>query len=112
MQDALQLCGQAMCLEEMLCCEIPSGRAVLRRSRASGKEVEFTPELRRRGAHDRLREMHELYRRGSTPEGEADESLQCLFAEGTVSSKADAETDPSQTYLRRAMSSEAEEGKP
>ena len=23
--DALQLCGQAMCLEEMLCCEIPKG---------------------------------------------------------------------------------------
>lgn len=23
--DALQLCGQAMCLEEMLCCEIPVG---------------------------------------------------------------------------------------
>ena len=24
-EDALQLCGQAMCLEEMLCCEIPRG---------------------------------------------------------------------------------------
>ena len=23
--DALQLCGQAMCLEEMLCCDIPEG---------------------------------------------------------------------------------------
>ena len=23
--DTLQLCGQAMCLEEMLCCEIPEG---------------------------------------------------------------------------------------
>ena len=23
--DDLQLCGQAMCLEEMLCCEIPEG---------------------------------------------------------------------------------------
>ena len=24
-EDTLQLCGQAMCLEEMLCCEIPCG---------------------------------------------------------------------------------------
>ena len=24
-EDTLQLCGQAMCLEEMLCCEIPRG---------------------------------------------------------------------------------------
>ena len=28
-EDALQLCGQAMCLEEMLCCEIPQGALYL-----------------------------------------------------------------------------------
>lgn len=63
--DALQLCGQAMCLEEMLCCEIPVGALyygeVRRRS-----EVTFTEELRRE-VRTLLGEMHGLYERGYTP---------------------------------------------
>ena len=43
--DALQLCGQAMCLEEMLCCEIPQGALYYGEPRRR-TEVDFTPELR------------------------------------------------------------------
>lgn len=45
-EDALQLCGQAMCLEEMLCCNIPRG-ALYYGEPHRRTEVELTPELRR-----------------------------------------------------------------
>lgn len=63
--NELQLCGQAMCLEEMLCCDIPKGALYFGETRRR-VEVEFTPELRRE-LTDTLLEMHELYRRGHTP---------------------------------------------
>lgn len=63
--NELQLCGQAMCLEEMLCCDIPRGALYFGEIRRR-VEVEFTPELRQE-VRDCLREMHELYRRGHTP---------------------------------------------
>ena len=63
--DALQLCGQAMCLEEMLCCEIPAGVLYYGEIRHR-KEVAFTPELRQE-VRTLLEEMHSLYDRGHTP---------------------------------------------
>lgn len=39
--DALQLCGQAMCLEEMLCCEIPRGALWLQADLFSGRPNDF-----------------------------------------------------------------------
>lgn len=63
--DELQLCAQAMCLEEMLCCGVPKGALYYREIRRR-TEVEFTDELRRH-VQDSLNEMHELYRRSYTP---------------------------------------------
>jgi len=63
--DALQLCGQAMCLEEMLCCVIPSGALYYGEIRRR-ETVEFTTELRDR-VRMLFREMHEIYARGYTP---------------------------------------------
>lgn len=63
--DALQLCGQAMCLETMLCCEIPEGALYYGETRRR-QVVTFTPELRTQ-VTEMLTEMHELYRRGYTP---------------------------------------------
>lgn len=63
--DALQLCGQALCLEEMLCCEIPKGALYYGETRRR-TEVVFTPELRQE-VQTLLREMHALYDRGHTP---------------------------------------------
>lgn len=39
--DALQLCGQAMCLEEMLCCEIPRGALWMQADLFSGRPNDF-----------------------------------------------------------------------
>ena len=63
--DAAQLCGQAMCLEEMLCCEVPEGALFYGETRRR-ERVGFTPELREE-VRSALEEMHALYRRGSTP---------------------------------------------
>ena len=63
--DELQLCAQAMCLEEMLCCTIPEGALYYGEPRRR-TTVRFTPELRKQ-VHDSLTEMHELYKRHYTP---------------------------------------------
>lgn len=63
--NALQLCAQAMCLEEMLCCEIPEG-ALYYGETHRRETVELTQELRQE-VRDCLAEMHALYERGHTP---------------------------------------------
>lgn len=63
--DELQLCGQAMCLEEMLCCAVPEGALYYGESRRR-LAVRFTPELRGL-VQSSLSEMHELYQRRCTP---------------------------------------------
>lgn len=63
--DELQLCGQAMCLEDMLCCTIPEGALYYGELRHR-QAVVFTPE-RRQQVQDMLEQMHDLFRRGRTP---------------------------------------------
>lgn len=63
--DALQLCAQAMCLEEMLCCEVPDGALFYGEPRRR-LAVSFTPELREEVRMSAV-QMHDLYRRGYTP---------------------------------------------
>lgn len=63
--DAMQLCAQALCLEEMFVTEIPEGALYYAASRHR-TIVPMTEELRRETA-DALEEMHRLYDRGSTP---------------------------------------------
>ena len=63
--DRLQLCGQAMCLEEMLCCEIPQGALFYGETRRR-EVVDFTETLREEVRSD-LAEMRRLYERGYTP---------------------------------------------
>lgn len=63
--DILQLTAQAVCLEEMLCCEIPYGYLFYGETKRRMR-VDFDSEIR-----EKLRgiviEMHEQYRRGYTP---------------------------------------------
>lgn len=63
--DELQLCAQAMCLEEMLCCAIPSGALFYGETRRRSR-VEFGAELRQ-AVRNACIEMHEYARRGHTP---------------------------------------------
>ena len=63
--DELQLCAQAMCLEEMLCCDVPEGALYYGAPRRRLR-VALTPELREEVRSDAA-QMHELYGRGHTP---------------------------------------------
>lgn len=63
--DALQLCAQAMCLENMLCCAIPEGALYYGETRRR-ERITFTEELRAQ-VRELLRQMHDLYSRGYTP---------------------------------------------
>lgn len=63
--DRLQLCAQALCLEEMLCCEIPEA-FLYYNSMHSRESVELSQALR-----DEVQEacdgIHRLYARSHTP---------------------------------------------
>lgn len=63
--DELQLCAQAMCLEEMLVCEIPEG-ALFHGETRRRQPVRFTPELRAE-VEACIAQMRELWQRGHTP---------------------------------------------
>lgn len=64
--DKLQLCAQAMCLEEMLCCTIPEG-ALFYGEPHRRTVVPFTEPLRQ-AIQRSLTEMHQMYSRGYTPQ--------------------------------------------
>lgn len=63
--DELQLCAQAMCLEEMLACDIPEG-ALFHGETRRRQPVAFTAELRAE-VEACVSQMRELWQRGHTP---------------------------------------------
>ena len=63
-EDISQLCGQALCLEEMFACKIDYGYLYYGETRKRQKVI-FTNELREQ-VKTMINEMHEYYRRGYT----------------------------------------------
>lgn len=63
--DRIQLCAQAMCLEEMLCCDIFEGSLFYGETHRR-EIVIFSPDLRET-VKSILKEMHEMFIRGTTP---------------------------------------------
>ena len=63
--DCLQLCAEAMCLEEMLSCDIPEGALFYQQTKRREK-VELSTELRQ-SVLSMTQEMHQLFSRGYTP---------------------------------------------
>lgn len=63
--DAAQLCAEAMCLEEMLCCHIPSG--YLFWGTTHRREAVLFDDALRKKTEEALTEMHQYYKRGYTP---------------------------------------------
>ncbi len=90
--DRLQLCAQAMCLEEMLCCAVSQG-AIFYGEIKKREIVDCTQALRTQ-VRRALDEMHLLYRRGYTPKVKPSKScnacslkplcLPTLMRQGTV----------------------------
>lgn len=63
--DIMQLAAQGMCLEDMLCCEVPFGYLFYGETKKRVK-VEMTSDLRNR-TKSTIEEMHMLYKRKHTP---------------------------------------------
>ena len=63
--DVLQVAAQALCLEEMLCCDIPCGY-IYYGERRRREKIEFTDELRKK-VKDMFAEMHKFYDQRYTP---------------------------------------------
>lgn len=63
--DMMQLAAQAMCLEDMLCCEIPVGYLFYGETKRRQRiEIDYAIRKRTEGI---LKEMHEMFRRSHTP---------------------------------------------
>lgn len=78
--DILQLCAQAICLEEMLVCEIPE--AYLYYSEIKQRHRIPLDERLRERVRDVANEMHELYSRRHTPKVKLSKSCKaCSLAE-------------------------------
>lgn len=101
--DELQLCGQAMCLEEMLCCAIPAGALFYGETRRR-TEVAFTPALREE-VRTLLLEMHSLYERGWTPRVKPTKGCNACSLKEQCLPKL-MRKKPVADYLRRAMEGE------
>jgi len=76
--DVLQLCAQALCLEEMLLCTIPEGFLYYGEPKRRIKVA--LDEALREKVRAVCREMHELYEKRYT-QGQDDEGLQVLFSQ-------------------------------
>lgn len=98
--DRLQLCAQAMCLEEMLCCDIPSGALFYGETRRR-ETVEFTEELRTQ-VRGLLKEMHDLYKRSHTPKVKPTKSCSACSLQELCLPKL-AKKHSVRAYLRQSM---------
>lgn len=98
--DALQLCAQGICLEEMLCCAVPEGSLYYGETRHR-LAVPFTAELRGQ-VRDNLAEMHRLHRKGYTPKAKPSKGCgACSLKELCLPKLARAKRVSD--YLNRAM---------
>lgn len=91
--DILQLCAQAMCLEEMLGCAIPAGSLFYGEPHRR-QAVDFTEDIRQQ-VREVVAQMRALYRRGHTPGGKAQKgckqcSIESLCKPGRAAQQVDA----------------------
>lgn len=103
--DALQLCAQAMCLEEMLLCNIPKGfmfYAEINRR----QEIELSSELRDR-VRDITNEMHMLYDRRYTPKVKPTKSCKACSLSGVCIPKLNKNISASK-YIINNLAEESE----
>ena len=101
--DALQLCGQAMCLEEMFCCTIHTGALYFGETKHR-QMIEFSPDLREQ-VKNSLAEMHELSRKGCTPKAKLKKSCGACSLASLCLPKLDLAGKASE-YINRSLEEE------
>lgn len=105
--DRLQLCAEAMCLEEMLACSIPEGALFYQQTKRR-EQVGFDTPLR-----DRVvamsREMHELFHRGHTPKVRPSKSCRACSLRDICLPKPTA-TRSAKRFIEEFVQAEAGDG--
>ena len=101
----LQLCAQAMALEEMLVCEVPEGEIFYEETRQR-EHVSLTPELRST-AQTMADEMNRLFARGYTPKSKPGKHCNACSLKELCLPALYQQADPA-AYLREHI----EEGAP
>ena len=102
--EQLQLCAQAMCLEEMFVTDIPEG-AIYYGELRHRQTVVLTQEMRER-VRDSFEEMHRLFERGYTPKARMTSACKsCSMAE--LCQPALTKGLFASEYVRRALEDDA-----
>lgn len=101
--DEMQLCAQAMCLEEMFVTEIPEG-AVFYGETHRRLPVVFTEELRQM-VRASLEEMHQLFERGYTPKAKMTRACKNCSLVELCQPGLSKQVSPSE-YVRRMLEEE------
>lgn len=99
--DRIQLCAQAMCLEEMLATDVPEGALFYGKTRRR-EQVAFDERLRGLTA-ETARALHELVASGVTPPPVADERCAACSLAGRCLPKAGAGKGSARAYTLKAM---------
>ena len=103
--DEVQLCAQALCLEEMLDVAVPAGALFYGKTRRR-KDVPFDHELR--GITESLAaRMHELYRAGRTPSAVYDKRCDNCSLLGLCLPRSAACGKSARRYLARTIAAPA-----
>jgi CRISPR-associated exonuclease Cas4 len=106
--DEVQLCAQAMCLEEMLSVSIPGGWLFYEKTRRR-KTVVFTPELRTKTS-DLAREVHAFLDKGRTPPPKPDEKCPRCSLHEVCLPESMARPKKVAIYIAKAIASDGPEG--
>lgn len=102
--DEMQLCAQAMCLEEMFVTDIPEG-AVFYGETHRRMPVVFTEELRK-SVRTALEEMHRLFERGHTPKAKMTKACKNCSLIDLCQPGLSKQMSPSE-YVRRMLEEES-----
>lgn len=96
--DRLQLCAQAMCLEEMLGCDIPAGSLYYGETQAR-EDVVFTDQLRAR-TRSLFEEMRALLDAGHTPKAKPGKACRSCSLRNECQPKAARRAKSAKAYVR------------
>jgi CRISPR-associated exonuclease Cas4 len=99
--DLIQLCAQAMCLEEMLSIPVPNGAIFYGRTRRR-LDVSFDESLRGE-TEEAARRAHELIKSGATPPPVYEKRCERCSLIGDCLPKAGGKKDSVKRYLTRMM---------
>jgi CRISPR-associated exonuclease Cas4 len=105
--DEIQLCAQAMCLEEMLSVSIPEGWLFYGKARRR-KIVVFTPELRTKTS-ELAHEVHRFLDAGRTPPPLPDDKCPRCSLHGVCLPDSLAKRRSVSNYIARALTSQLTE---